>query len=73
MLNDDGSVSLLALLLNPTGEDHPFILPPPVLPSRILIDTAKTEMRDVDVKDQKIVVRAHSAVLVFSRLERGPQ
>jgi isoamylase len=73
MLNDDGSVSLLALLLNPTGEDHPFILPPPVQPGRILIDTAKPEMRDVDVKDQKIVVQAHSAVLVFSRLERGPQ
>ena len=33
--NADGTVSILNLLLNPTGEDHFFRLPDPVLPARV--------------------------------------
>jgi isoamylase len=73
MPNDDGTVSLLTLLLNPTAEDHPFALPAPALPARILIDTAQPETVDDEVKDQRLTVQAHSAVLVYSRLERPPQ
>jgi glycogen operon protein len=67
MPNDDGTVSLLTLLL------HPFALPAPTLPGRILLNTAQPETGDVDVKDQKVTVRSRSAVLVYSRLERAPQ
>jgi glycogen operon protein len=73
MPNDDGTVSLLTLLLNPTAEDHPFALPAPALPARILIDTAQPETVDDEVKDQRLTVQARSAVLVYSRLERPPQ
>jgi len=73
MPNDDGSVSLLALLLNPSSEDRVFTLPPPALPGRILIDTARPEVTDLLVKDQKANVQSHSAILVYSRLERSPQ
>jgi hypothetical protein len=73
MPNDDDTVSLLTLLLNPTAEDHPFALPAPTLPGRILLNTAQPETGDVDVKDQKVIVRSRSAVLVYSRLERAPQ
>jgi isoamylase len=73
MPNNDGTVSLLTLLLNPTAEDHLFALPAPTLPGRILIDTAQPETGDVDVKDQKVNVQSRSAVLVYSKLERGPQ
>ncbi len=72
-LNDDGTVSILNFLMNPTGEDQPFRLPNPVLPSRILIDTAQPETGDADVKDHKVSVQSHSAMLVYSMLERPAQ
>ncbi len=70
MPNDDGSISLLALLLNPTEENHQFILPPPLIPGSILVDTSQPDARPADVTDQKAMVQSRSAVLVFSRLER---
>jgi glycogen operon protein len=71
--NDDGTVSLLTLVLNPTKEDQSFQLAAPAVPSRILIDTAQPETGEVDVKDQKVSVQSHSAVLVYSRLEQLTQ
>ena len=73
MPSDEGSVSLLALLLNPSSEDHVFTLPAPALLGRILIDTAHPEAIDLVVKDQKANVQSHSAVLVYSRLGQLPQ
>ena len=73
MPNEDGSVSLLALLLNPTQEDQPFKLPPPTLPGSILIDTARPFVRDEPVADNQLTVLAQSAVLVFSKLEADRQ
>ena len=71
--NGDGTVSLLSLLLNPTGEDHFFRLPDPVLPARVLMDTARPGAEELGVNDNKIDVLSHSAVLVYARLERPPQ
>jgi isoamylase len=71
--NGEGTVSLLTLFLNPTGEEHLFQLPEPVLPGLVLIDTARPDAGELDVKDQKVNVQARSAVLVFSKLERPPQ
>ena len=72
MPNDDGSISLLALLLNPSSEDHEFVLPPPPIPGSILVDTSQPDARPTDVRDHKVTVQSRSVVLVFSRLGRHP-
>jgi glycogen operon protein len=71
--NADGTVSILNLLLNPTGEDHSFRVPDPVLPARVLIDSARPDVGEAAVSDNKIDILAHSAVLVYARLENQPQ
>ena len=71
--NGDGTVSILTFLLNPTGEDRSFQLPEPALPGQILVDTARPEAEVITLKEQKINVQSHSAVLVYSKLEPTPQ
>jgi glycogen operon protein len=68
--NADGTVSILSFLLNPTAEDGFFLLPPPVLPARILVDTARPDALERDVNDNKVEVFARSAVLTYSLLGR---
>jgi glycogen operon protein len=70
--SDVQTVSLHTLLLNPTVKDEMFQLPAPVLPGRVLIDTAHPSAAEVDVKDAQVLVSAHSAVLVFSSLPSAP-
>jgi len=71
--NADRSVSLLTLLLNPTGEKRVFQLPQPALPACVLIDTAQPNANAFDLKDSKIEVDSHSAVLVYANLEPSKQ
>jgi glycogen operon protein len=71
--NADSSVALLSLLLNPTPEDHEFRLAPPDLSRRVLIDTAAPEIEERDIAGNTIVVAAHSAALVYSRLADMPR
>jgi glycogen operon protein len=71
--NADGSVSILSVLLNPIAEDHYFRLPPPVLPGRILIDSARPDASESEIFDNKVAVPARSAVLTYARLEGGTQ
>jgi glycogen operon protein len=66
--NADGTVSVLTLLLNPTSEDHSFRLPQPAVPGQVLIDSARPESDVVDLKEPKVDVQAHSAVLVYCNL-----
>jgi isoamylase len=66
--NTDGTVSVLTLLLNPTSEDHSFRLPEPAMPGRVLIDSARPESDVVDLKEAKVDVQAHGAVLVYCNL-----
>jgi glycogen operon protein len=68
--NEDGTVSLLTLLLNPTADNHPFALPEPVMPTRILVDSAKPREPEIDLEDGKVEVQARSAVLTYAKLER---
>jgi isoamylase len=70
--NSDGTVSILTFLLNPTGEDHSFQLPEPALPGQILVDTARPEAEVIELKETKLNVQPHSAVLVYSSLEPAP-
>ena len=68
---ENGMISILTLLLNPTPQDHSFRLPEPNLPARILLDIAKPEQNQIDLKDPNVAVHAHCAVLTFSQLERA--
>jgi glycogen operon protein len=71
--NADNSVSLLSLLLNPTAEKRLFQLPQPTLPVCVLIDTAQPNAKAFDLKESKIEVDSHSAVLVYANLEPSTQ
>jgi glycogen operon protein len=71
--NADNSVSLLSLLLNPTAEKRLFQLPQPTLPACVLIDTAQPNAKAFDLKESKIEVDSHSAVLVYANLEPSTQ
>jgi glycogen operon protein len=71
--NADRSVSLLTLLLNPTGEERLFQLPQPALPSRVLVNTAQPKTEEFDLKDSKFEVDSYSAVLLYAKVEPGSQ
>ena len=71
--NADRSVSLLTLLLNPTGEGRLFQLPQPALPSRLLVNTAQPKTEEFDLKDSKFEVDSYSAVLLYAKVEPGSQ
>ena len=68
--NENGTISILTLLLNPTAEDHSFRLPEPNFPARISPDIAKPEQNSIDLKDPNVAVHAHCVVLADSQLER---
>jgi pullulanase/glycogen debranching enzyme len=62
----EGKVTILNLLMNPG--DHPcdFQLPPPHLPSRVLLDSADAASHERPVTENEVPVAAHSAVLLYS-------
>ena len=63
---DDGAVSILTLMLNPTAEDRAFTLPEPRLEARLLLDTARPDAPETDVENGPMTVPAGSAVLIAS-------
>ncbi len=70
----DGRVPMLTMMLNPTGEDRVFALPPPLLPTRLLLDTAApaSAERDLQPTAREIAVCARTVVLLLSeRAEAG--
>jgi isoamylase len=71
--SEDGTVALLTLLLNPTGEDHLFKLPKPEMPGQVLINSGRPEVEATEIKDGNVDVQPHSAVLVYSKLDRPQQ
>jgi glycogen operon protein len=68
MANGDGTVSILTLLLNPAGEDRRFQLPEPVLPGRVLMDSASGTDERGELHGASTMVAAHSALLLASEL-----
>jgi glycogen operon protein len=68
--NEDGTVSLLTLLLNPTPDSHVFELPQPAIPTRVLVDSAEPLAPEIELQDNKVEVQARSAVLTYAKLER---
>jgi glycogen operon protein len=69
--NEDGTVSILTLLLNPSGEDQRFQLRAPNLAARVLLDSADPETAEYDLEGQELTVKARSAVLTFSLYQDG--
>jgi isoamylase len=64
--NDDGSVPILSLYLNPTADEVRFRIPPPKMPTRLLIDSGAPDAPERDIAGDEIAVAARSAVLTIS-------
>ncbi|HTE38981.1 MAG TPA: glycogen debranching protein GlgX [Reyranella sp.] len=62
----DGSVPILTCFFNPTPEDRPFKLPPPQLPTTLLIDSADPAATERAVEGEIVPVKARSVVLTRS-------
>jgi isoamylase len=69
--NEDGSVPILTLFLNPSDQDRVFRLPTQNVPTRLLIDSAAPEKPEADVVGEEMTVAARSAVLTKSVLQTG--
>ena len=70
--NDDGTIPILTLFLNPTDQDQRFHLPAPDLPTRVLLDSAVPEQEEHDLAGREVVVAARCAVLTKSVIKPGP-
>ena len=62
--NDDGSIETLSLLLNASEETLTFILPPPAIARRVLIDSAQPEADEHEITDS-YELAAHAAALLL--------
>ena len=63
---EDGAVPILTLMLNPTSDDRSFTLPPPALPTTLLVDTADPEAPERTLTGNTVTVAARGAVLVMA-------
>jgi glycogen operon protein len=63
----EGAATILTLLLNPTEQARHFRLPEPHVRSRILFESAASEARRSEVRDQ-VSVDAHCAMLLYAEL-----
>jgi isoamylase len=68
MRTPEGKVTILMLLLNPDDRPGDFRLPPPQLPSRVLLDSADPEAFERPMTGEVVRVAAHSAVLLYAEL-----
>ena len=71
LANGDGTVSILTLLLNPTAEDRRFQLPAPLLPTRVLLDSATGTDERGTIHGASTHVAAHSALLLAAEQPGG--
>jgi glycogen operon protein len=69
--NEDGTVPILTLFLNPSDQDRVFRLPTQNVPTRLLIDSAEPDKPEADLVGEEITVAARSAVLTKSVLQPG--
>jgi isoamylase len=69
--SDDGDVHILSSFFNSTSEDRLFRIPPPMLPTRLLVDSAAPEVPERDLFGDQLKVAAHSVVLTLSVHREG--
>src|SRR2546423_2851577 len=67
--NNDGSVAILTLFLNPSENDRVFRLPTQNVATRLLIDSLAPDKEESDITTDEITVAARSAVLTKSVIE----
>src|SRR5256714_2851826 len=67
--NDDGSVAILTLFLNPSENDRVFRLPTQNVATRLVIDSLAPDKEESDITTDEIIVAARSAVLTKSVME----
>ena len=70
--NDDGTVPILTLFLNPSEQDRVFRLPTQNVPTRLLLDSADPAKPESDIAGEEITVAARSAVLTKSVFRPTP-
>ena len=70
--NDDGTVPVLTLFLNPSEKDRVFRLPTQNVPTRLLLDSTDPRKAETDITGEEITVAARSAVLTKSILKTPP-
>ncbi|MGH7117557.1 MAG: glycogen debranching protein GlgX [Acetobacteraceae bacterium] len=66
-----GDVDITLMLMNASEDDREFVLPPPALAWRMLIDTADPERADAEHEAERVTVRARSLVLLAVHAERA--
>jgi isoamylase len=69
---NDGTVGILTLFLNPSGDEQRFRIPHPVALTRRLLDSAAPEAPEADIFGDEITVAARSAALTRSVLQTKP-
>jgi isoamylase len=62
----DGSVPILTSFFNPEGQDRVFKLPPPRLPTTLLLDSADPVARERGIEGDTLTVKARSVVITRS-------
>jgi isoamylase len=62
--DDDGSIPVLTLFLNPSEADRVFRLPTQGVPTRLIINSAVPDKPEGDLEGTEITVVARSAVLI---------
>ena len=70
--NDDGTVPILTMFMNPSDKDRVFRLPTPNLTTRLLIDSAEPGKPEADISGEEITVAARSVVLTKSVYRADP-
>ncbi len=63
----DGAVSILTCLFNASAEDRDFKLPPPNLPTQLLLDSADPRALERELDSDVLNIKARSVALTFSR------
>ncbi|MBX3501676.1 MAG: glycogen debranching protein GlgX [Alphaproteobacteria bacterium] len=65
---DDGTVDVLTTFFNAAAEDRAFRLPPPAMPTAIILDSAQPTASRRAVEGDTLLVRARSLVLTQSEV-----
>jgi isoamylase len=68
----DGSVPILTCFFNAGGEDRDFKLPPPQLPTRVLIDSGDPSAPEHPLAGDAVTVKARSVVVTLAIYRAAP-
>jgi glycogen operon protein len=66
---EDGAIETVSLLLNAGDEPLDFVLPPPALARRVLVDSAHPDAEEHEVEDSYRLEPHAAALLLWTRAE----